>query len=99
MSIALFASRLRLASISAPLANAFFRPSSFIGRWSVWIRAKVGVPSDGFHYDTGQCIGCGICNEDEVEALRVSARDRDRAGQIYESPTDAARTKRIRKSR
>jgi hypothetical protein len=38
----------------------------------------------------GEGIGCGICNEDEVEALRVSAGHCYRAGQIDESPINAS---------
>ena len=41
------------------------------GRGSHWISANEVIPPHGFNYDTGQCIGRGICNEDEVEALRV----------------------------
>jgi hypothetical protein len=70
------------------------------GGGSVWIRANVVAPARGFHYDSGQCIGCGICNEDEVEALRVVlAGQCDGAGKKDESPSNAARIKRIRKSR
>lgn len=75
------------------------RKPDFAGGGSVWVRANVVVPPRGFHYDTGQCIGCGICNEDEVEALRVSAGHCDWAGQIDERPPNAVRTKGIRKSR
>jgi hypothetical protein len=64
-----------------------------------WIRANVNIPPHGFHDGTCQCIGCGICDEDEVEALRVPAGHRDRAGQIDESPRNPTAAKRIRKGR
>jgi hypothetical protein len=62
---------------------------------SLWVRANVVAPLHGFHYNTGQCIGCGICNEDEVEGLRVSTGHCNWAGQIDENPPNPARAKRI----
>jgi hypothetical protein len=83
-----------------PAVRRTWSKADIAGNGSYWIRANMIVPPRGFRYDTGQCIGRGICNEDEVEALRVvSAGHCDWAGQKNESPPNAARTKRIRKSR
>ena len=54
------------------------------------------VRSYGFYDCADQCICGRIYNKDEVESLRVVAGDRNRAGQIDESSSDAVRTKRIR---